>query len=207
MRQRKMFLKVWFAIGFFIYAILRVHGTEAAEAPSMQGLFQAESSKIQFILQGGQSQISVGSKKFSEYGLKTMMSFFPFRRLAFYGSYFAVIKPDGSSNLNGLGFGGKFYINGAGSSVTLKSFNTTLMASPEFAYYAGMEFMSRDLRSNSVNLNFTGFSYSLGVDWHFHYKWFGNLEGQYSNLKNALGSSTAQNLKIMAVSIGLGIMI
>ena len=179
----------------------------SAEPQSTQGLFQAESSKIQFILQGSQSQVSVGTKNFSEYGLKTMMSFFPFRRLSFYGSYFAVIKPDGSSNLNGLGFGGKFYINGAGSSVTLKSFNTTVMASPNFAYYGGMEFMSRDLRSNSTNLNYTGFSYSGGVDWHFHYKWFGNFEVQYSMLKSALGSTTAQELKIMAVGFGLGIMI
>lgn len=91
--------------------------------------------------------------------------------------------------------------------MTLKSFNTTLMASPEFAYYAGMEFMSRDLRSNSVNLNYTGFAYSAGVDWHFHYKWFGNLELQYSMLKNALGSTSAQDLKIMAIGVGMGIMI
>ncbi len=179
----------------------------AAESQSVQGLFQPESSKIQFILQGSQSQLSVGTKKYSEYGLKTMMSFFPFRRLSFYGSYFAVVKPDGSSNLNGLGFGTKFYVNGNGTAVTMRSLNTTLVDSPKFSHYVGMEFMSRDLRSNSVNLNYTGFSYSVGLDWHFHYKWFGNLEGSYSMLKNALGSTAAQDLKIVAVGVGLGIMI
>lgn len=189
---------------YVLFFLLMATYSQAAEE---QATLQTETSKLQFVLQGSQSQLSLGTKSYSEYGIKPMMVFFPFRRLALHGSYFAVVKPDGSSNLNGLGFGGKYYLNGSGTAFSFKNANTTINGSPIVAYYLGMEFLSRDLRSNSVNLNYTGFSYLAGADWHFHYKWFLNFEAGYANLKNALGSTNAQDLKIMSFGLALGVMI
>jgi len=190
---------------FFLFLLAFVHST--AWAASSAESLTVESNKLHFTVQGSQSQITLGSKSFSEYGIKPTVVFFPFRRLAFMGSYFAVIKPDGSSNLNGLSFGAKTYLFGPGTSSTLKGLTTSVATSPGLAYYLGMEFQSRDLRSNSINLNFTGFAYLAGMEWHFHRKWFAGLELSHANLKNALGASAVQDLTVTTLALTLGVMI
>lgn len=162
---------------------------------------------ILFNLQGNISTISLGSSSFSEFGLEPTVGFFPFKQLSFHGSYYAVAKPDGSSNLNGLGFSLRYYFLSPGAEVNLGSLGTTLISTPGIVPYAGLEFLERDLKASSTNLSFTGFSMTLGGDWRFHHKWFANAEFSYAALKSSLSSARVQDLKITTIGLSLGVSI
>ena len=140
-------------------------------------------------------------------GVEPSVGFFPFKRLAIFGSYFAVAKPDGSSNLNGLGFSGRYYFISPGAEVNLSSLGTTVLVTPGIVPYAGLEYLERNLKASALNINFTGFSLLFGGDWHFHRKWYANAELSYGSLKNSLSSAAVQDLKLMTLGVAIGLAI
>lgn len=167
---------------------------------------KTETSRLLFLLQTSSNGVTLGSTSFREFGIKPSVGFFPWHKLSIQGSYFAMATAQGQSNLNGFGLGAKYYFPTSGTNITMKSLGTTIQSYPGIVFYGGIEYTVRQLKSTTVSVDYTGFTLLGGFDWHYKDKWLADFELSYSSLQSPLGVTTIQEMKIIAISVGIGIM-
>lgn len=189
---------------FVVIFLVRI--TLLSEEVMAQDASFGTSKKLHFLLQTSYNAITLNNVSFNETGLKPTAGFFPMADLSVHIGYFSVVNMDGSSNLNGIDFGMRYFFYGAGTETSLSDDHMTVIGRPKFSFYGGVEFQTKDLKFNTSNLDFSGWAFSVGVNWHRKKNYFINGEINYASLQNALGSSTVQKLSITSLIVGIGTM-
>lgn len=149
----------------------------------------------------GYNTLTLPFGTFSDPGTTFSVGRFLLPKLSINGHYFLTLSPTGASNVNGFGFGGKYYFYNTETSFELEKGKSRIRNFDKYFAYGSFQFLDREVRTSRVNISFTGFALSVGGGYKLNFHNSIAVDFQTANLKSALGSTTGQDATLMNLSI------